>query len=82
MKACCIPHRLALAAALALSSCAVFAASSEPRALSESEMSAVYGVALRTWAAASEATTARWTRAGAPTNMSATTTASVSLVLP
>jgi len=43
---------------------------------------AVYGVALRTWAAGSESTTVRWTRAGAPTNMSATTTASVSLVLP
>lgn len=43
MKACCIPHRLALAAALALSSCAVFAASSEAHALSESELSAVYG---------------------------------------
>ncbi|MBW8779282.1 MAG: DUF4382 domain-containing protein [Burkholderiales bacterium] len=43
---------------------------------------AVYGVALRTWAAASESTTVRWIRAGAPTNMSATTTASVSLALP
>jgi hypothetical protein len=43
---------------------------------------AVYGVALRTWAAGSESTTVRWTRAGAPTNMSATTTAGVSLVLP
>ena len=43
---------------------------------------AVYSVALRTWAAASEASTVRWSRAGAPTNMSATSTASVSLVLP
>lgn len=43
MKACCIPHRLTLAAALALSSCAVFASSSDLHALSESEMSAVYG---------------------------------------
>jgi hypothetical protein len=43
MKACCIPHRLALAAALALPSCVVFAASSELHALSESEMSAVHG---------------------------------------
>jgi len=43
MKTCCIPHRLALAGALALSSCAVFASSSELRALSESEMSAVHG---------------------------------------
>jgi hypothetical protein len=43
---------------------------------------AIYGVALRTWAAASEATSVRWTRAGAPTNMSAKTTASVGLVLP
>jgi len=51
-------------------------------ASADAPAAAVYGVALRTWAAASEATTARWTRAGAPTNMSATTTASVSLVLP
>lgn len=43
MKACCIPHRLALAAAIALSSCGAFAAQGELHALSESEMSAVYG---------------------------------------
>ena len=43
---------------------------------------AVYGVALRTWVAASEAGTTRWVRAGAPTDLSKTTTASVTLVLP
>lgn len=43
MKACCNSHRLALAAALALSSCGVFAASGGLQALSESEMSGVYG---------------------------------------
>lgn len=43
MKACCIPHRLALAAALALSSFGAFAAGDELHALSESEMSGVYG---------------------------------------
>lgn len=42
----------------------------------------VYGVALRTWAAASEAGTTRWVRAGAPTDLSNTSTASVTLVLP
>jgi hypothetical protein len=41
MKTGLIPHRLALAAALALSSCGVFAG--ELHALSESEMSSVYG---------------------------------------
>jgi hypothetical protein len=43
MKVCCNPHRLALAAALALSSCGVFAGSGGPQPLSESEMSGVYG---------------------------------------
>jgi len=43
---------------------------------------AVYGVALRTWAAASETTSARWARAGAPISLSTATSASVSLVLP
>ena len=43
MKASCIPRGLALAAALALSSAGAFAASGELRALSESEMSTVYG---------------------------------------
>jgi hypothetical protein len=43
---------------------------------------AVYGVALRTWAAASETTSARWVRAGAPVDLSTATTAGVSLVLP
>lgn len=43
---------------------------------------AVYGVALRTWAAASETTSARWVRAGTPIDLSSTTSASVNLVLP
>jgi hypothetical protein len=43
MKFSCIPHGLALAAALSLSSTGAFAASSELHALSESEMSDVYG---------------------------------------
>ena len=43
---------------------------------------AVYGVALRTWAAASETSSARWARVGAPVNLSTATTANVSLVLP
>ena len=43
---------------------------------------AVYGVALRTWTASSETTSARWTRVGAPVNLSSATSASVSLVLP
>ena len=43
---------------------------------------AVYGVALRTWAAATETTTTRWARAGSPINLSTTASANVSLVLP
>ncbi len=43
MKLSCIPHGLALAAALALSSSGAFAASGEVHALSDSEMSTVYG---------------------------------------
>ncbi len=43
---------------------------------------AIYGVALRTWVAGSETTTARWTRAGAPVDLSTAATASVGLVLP
>jgi hypothetical protein len=43
MKASRIPHGLALAAALVLTSSGAFAASGELRALSESEMSNVYG---------------------------------------
>ncbi len=43
---------------------------------------AVYGVALRTWVAASETTSARWARAGAPIDLSTATSASVSLALP
>ncbi len=42
MKFCCIPHGLALAAALALSASGALAAN-VPHALSETEMSAVYG---------------------------------------
>ena len=43
---------------------------------------AVYGVALRTWVAASETTTARWSRAGSPIDLSTATSANVSLALP
>ena len=43
---------------------------------------AVYGVAVRTWVAGSDATTARWARTTTPINLSTTSTASVSLVLP
>ena len=43
---------------------------------------AVYGVALRTWVAASETTSARWTRAGAQVDLSTAATANVSLALP
>jgi len=43
MKLSCIPHGLALAAALALSSSGAFAASGVLHAMSESEMSDVYG---------------------------------------
>jgi len=43
---------------------------------------AVYGVALRTWVAGSDATTARWTRTNAPISLATSSTASVSLVLP
>ena len=43
---------------------------------------AIYGVALRTWVAGAETTTARWTRTGAPVDLSTATSASVSLALP
>ena len=43
MKSSCIPQGLALAAVLALSSSGAFAASGELQALSETEMSTVYG---------------------------------------
>ena len=43
---------------------------------------AIYGVALRTWVVASETTSARWARAGAPIDLSTATTATVSLALP
>ena len=42
----------------------------------------VYGVALRTWVAGSETTTARWARVGAPVDLSTATSASVNLTLP
>ncbi len=41
-----------------------------------------YGVALRTWVAGSETTTARWTRVGAPVDLSTSAAANVNLVLP
>ena len=42
----------------------------------------VYGVALRTWIGATETTSARWTRASAPVDLSTSASASVSLALP
>ena len=42
----------------------------------------IYGVALRTWIGDSETTTARWTRAGAPIDLSTAASASLSLALP
>ncbi len=43
---------------------------------------AVYGVALRTWVGGSDATTARWSRAPAPVDLSTASTANVALILP
>ncbi|MFL6695624.1 MAG: hypothetical protein ACJ8GJ_00560, partial [Vitreoscilla sp.] len=43
---------------------------------------AVHGVALRTWVAASETTSTRWTRATTPVDLSTAASASVSLALP
>ena len=43
---------------------------------------AVYGVALRTWVAASETTSAHWTRVTSPVNLSTATSATVTLALP
>ena len=43
---------------------------------------AIYGVALRTWVAASETASARWSRASVPIDLSTATSASVSLTLP
>jgi hypothetical protein len=43
---------------------------------------AIYGVALRTWVGGSDATTARWSRAAAPVDLSAASTANVALILP
>jgi hypothetical protein len=41
-----------------------------------------YRVALRTWIAGSDTTTARWTRSGAPVDLSSVAAANVSLMLP
>jgi hypothetical protein len=43
---------------------------------------AVYAVSLRTWIGSTEGTSAHWSRAGAPIDLSTTTSAGVSLVLP
>jgi len=43
---------------------------------------AVYGVALRSWVAASETSTTRWVRTSAPIDLSSATSANVSLALP
>jgi hypothetical protein len=43
---------------------------------------AIYGVALRTWVGGSDATTARWSRATAPVDLSTAASANVSLILP
>ncbi len=43
---------------------------------------AVYGVALRTWVAASEATSTRWSHGAAPLDLSTATTANINLALP
>ena len=43
---------------------------------------AIYGVALRSWVAASETSTTRWVRASAPIDLSSATSAGVSLALP
>jgi hypothetical protein len=42
----------------------------------------VYGVALRTWVAASETASARWARVGTPVDLSSKTSANVNLALP
>ena len=43
---------------------------------------AVYAVSLRTWIGATEGTSARWARIGAPVDLSTTASAAVNLVLP
>ncbi|MCK9687244.1 DUF4382 domain-containing protein [Scleromatobacter humisilvae] len=43
---------------------------------------AAYGVALRTWVAASETTSARWVRVGSPLDLSTATSATAALALP
>lgn len=43
---------------------------------------AVYAVSVRTWVGSTEGTSARWSRAGAPVNLSTAASASVNLVLP
>jgi hypothetical protein len=47
-----------------------------------SPAAAVYGVALRTWVGASEASTTRWARATAPTSLVSATTAAVAITIP
>ena len=49
---------------------------------SSAPAAALYGVALRTWVAGSEGTTARWSRTNAPIDLATKSTASVTLVLP
>jgi hypothetical protein len=43
---------------------------------------ALYGVALRTWVAGAQASTARWSRTGAPVDLRSATSAGVALTLP
>jgi len=43
---------------------------------------AIYAVAVRTWTGSTEGTSAHWSRAGAPVNLSTSASASVNLVLP
>ena len=47
-----------------------------------SPAAAVYGVALRTWVGASEASTTHWARATAPTSLASATTAAVTIAIP
>lgn len=49
---------------------------------SSAPAAAKYAVALRTWIGSTEGTSARWSRAGAPIDLSSTASATVNLVLP
>ena len=49
---------------------------------SSAPAAAKYAVSLRTWIGSAEGASARWSRAGAPIDLSSTTSASVNLVLP